>query len=143
MWEYQNTKAENDKNRLGYISGARMKINEAKFRMTQRPKTLPKTIAITGHASTLQGKTFVFEDKNAMTMGNYIVTKSMLANRSLAKKPTQFFNPMTIEWRVKYKTGGVSKTKVLGTSKHTVYVTLNKPLKRFYKVYITPLHLAI
>ncbi|RKZ42105.1 MAG: hypothetical protein DRR00_31180, partial [Candidatus Parabeggiatoa sp. nov. 3] len=139
VWEDQNTSDENDKNRLGYVSGARLKISEAKFRITQKPKNLSQTVTIIGKAKTSQGF-FTFSDEHAMMKKDEIVAKDMLANNSLMEKGTQFFNPMTIEWRVKYKKGGKPKTKVLGTSKHQVYVTLEKPLKD--KLYLTSLHLA-
>jgi len=88
VWEDEKTSEENDKNRLGYVSGARMKISEAKFRITQKPKKLSETVTITGNATTAQGKTFLFEDQRAVVMGSYIVTKPMFLNRHLAKKLT-------------------------------------------------------
>jgi hypothetical protein len=153
VWEKQNTSLENDKNRLGYVSGAQMKISEAMFQITQKPKTLSQTVTITGNATTPQGKTFVFKDERAVVSGNYVITKPILANRHLATRKTQFFNPMTIEWSVKYKKGGIPKTKVIGTSKHKVYVTLKKPFKDKPKddgdyinpdnrLFLTLLHLA-
>jgi len=119
-----------------------MKISEAKFRITQKQKNLSQTVTITGNAKTSQGKTFVFEDERARVDGSYVLTSAMLANGHLAQKRTPFFNPMTIDWRVKYKKDGIPKTKYLGSSKHTVYVTLKKPLRKFAKLYLTPLHLA-
>jgi len=129
---------------LGYVSWARMKISEAKFRITQKPKTLSQTVTITGNATTPKGKTFTFKDERAVVSGNYVITKPMLANRHLATRQTQFFNPMTIDWTVKYKKGSLPKTKTLGSSKHTVYVTLNKPYTpEFDTLYLTSLHLAV
>jgi hypothetical protein len=152
VWETKNTPDENDKNRLGYVSGAQMKISEATFFITQKPKTWKQeTVAITGNATTPQGKTFTFKDERAVVSENYVITKPILANRHLATRQTQFFNPMTIEWSVKYKKGGIPKTKVIGTSKHKVYVTFAKPFKDKpqsdyvnpeNRLFLTLLHLA-
>jgi hypothetical protein len=142
VWEDDNSLEKNDQNRLGYVSGAQIKVSEAKFFITKRPKTWKQeTVAITGNATTPQGKTFVFKDERAVVSGNYVITKPILANRHLATRKTQFFNPMTIEWNVKYKKGGIPKTKVIGTSKHKVYVTFDKP-KYEDNIHLTTLHLA-
>ncbi len=128
---------------MGYVSGARMKISEATFHITQKPEKLSETVTITGNATTPKGKTFRFEEQRAVVRGNYIVTKPMLANKHLATRKTQFVKPMTIDWRVKYKKDGIPKTKDLGSSKHTVYVTLKKPnTGEFHTLYLTALHLA-
>ncbi|RKZ44148.1 MAG: hypothetical protein DRR00_28650, partial [Candidatus Parabeggiatoa sp. nov. 3] len=128
--------------RIGYVSGDTLKI-KAKFAIEDNPTDI-KTVTITGNAKTPQGKTFLFQYKNAGISGDYVTTKQMTsANDPLAEKGTQFFNPLTINWRVKYKKAGIPKTKDLGTSKHTIYVTLNKPDRgEFHTLYLTSLHLA-
>ncbi|RKZ76438.1 MAG: hypothetical protein DRR16_30425 [Candidatus Parabeggiatoa sp. nov. 3] len=126
--------------RIGYVSGKTLKI-KAEFAIEEKPEEI-KTVTITGNARTPQGKTFIFQDKGRSLSGDSLITKAMSANGPLASKRTQFINPLTIDWTLKYKKDGIPKTKNLGSSKHTLYVTLNKPLEDFYKIYLTLLHLA-
>jgi len=152
VWEYRNTDDENDKNRMGYVSGAKMK-SKAKFHITQKPeKWEQKRVTITGKVS-IPGKErlFTFTDTLAKVKNNEIITDLMLANKHLnehlekEKPQTQFFDPMTIEWRVRYKIpGSLPKTKVIGVSEHKVYVTFDEPyLEEMEKLYLSTLHWAV
>jgi len=145
--QWQDTKKSNKgpeiNERIGYVSGNTLEI-KAEFSV-ENLKDIGKDIGavtITGNARAAQERSFVFQYEKATLNGEYVTAKEMLVKDALAEKRTRFFDPLTIDWSIKYKIDGLLKTKNVGSSEHQIYVTLDEPSKNLDKLYLSLLHWA-
>jgi hypothetical protein len=116
----------------------------AKFKVNRAPKK-PMTVKIKTRVSignanqNLKARTPTFpEDSLTLKYGDLEKTSEFQQSNFLTLNLTQFFDPMKIDWKFSYKG---NRTKTIGTSKHKVYITRDKPVDRD-SVFLTLLHLA-
>jgi hypothetical protein len=142
VWKKTATGVETEPG-VAYVSGTRMEIT-AKFKVSDRPKKpIMGDITLTGKVTTGLGKFKTsFEKKISYPAFTVSIEKTMLAAKAFPKNRTQFYDPMKISWSLSYFDKGKKKTQTIGTSKHKVYVTLDKPGNKPNELYLTVLHLA-
>jgi hypothetical protein len=142
VWKKTATGVETEPG-VAYVSGNRMEIT-AKFKVSDRPKKpIMGDITLTGKVTTGLGKFKTsFEKKISYPAFTVSIEKTMLAADYFPKNRTQFYDPMKISWSLSYFDKGKKKTQTIGTSKHKVYVTLDKPGNKPNELYLTLLHLA-
>jgi hypothetical protein len=121
----------------------------AKFKVTRLPeKWKDKSITIRGKISGSSPdnegteKLFKTELRDTIKLpkkpDGLIEIKKVMSENALPSKITQYYNPMTIKWKLSYG----KEVDEIQTSKHQVYVTLNKPGNKPSELYLTLLHLA-
>mgnify|MGYP003571931783 CR=1 FL=1 len=132
---------------LGYVSGASIRLT-AKFRLLDPPKTGGKaqiiaTATVKNRDQNKGARMPKFETPYDITLpsepngvGN--IYRVEIVSTQLTPQFTQFFNPMTINWALRFN----KKQTHIERSDNRVYVTLQKSDQEAFSTYLTPLHLA-